>query len=52
MWDVLKPLLSPVIGKLLNLIPDGEAKEKARMELASEFVKISAVIDTQTNRNQ
>ena len=39
MIQALLPLLQPAMGKVLDLIPDPKAKEKARMEMEKEVQK-------------
>jgi hypothetical protein len=47
MWSILKPLISPAINKVLNLIPDQVERERADKELALELMKAVQIADSQ-----
>ena len=38
MWELLKPVVGPVIGKVVNLIPDPNARAEAKEELERSLI--------------
>lgn len=45
--DILKPLVGPVVDKLLNFIPDPNARAKAKEDFEKELLQIVANADKQ-----
>lgn len=47
MLPALLPLLTPVVGRLIDLIPDPQAREKAKSEAERELVQVLTQADQQ-----
>lgn len=53
MWDFLKPLLGPILNKLVDRIPDPNARARAKEEFESELLNIvAAASQAQTRINE
>lgn len=50
MLPLLLPLLGPVIDKLVGMIPDPQAREKAQAEAMAQFVAVLSAADDAQNK--